>query len=74
MYVLCRVHVKIAERVSIAADKDSGLQNMEILGMMNLRVSEGEFNKITLAFGNNEERGIQFQVRWEGEGGREERR
>ncbi len=63
---MCRVHVKIAERVSIAADKDSGLQNMEVLGVMNLRVSEGEFSKITMAFGNNEERGVQFQVRGEG--------
>ena len=56
------MHIKINERINIAADKDSGLQSMEVLGVMNLRISEGEFSKVSLAFANNEDRSIQFQV------------
>ena len=35
---------------------------MEVLGVMTLRISEGEFSKIVLNFANDEDRNIQFQV------------
>ncbi len=60
---LYSVHIKINERINIAADKDSGLQNMEVLGVMNVKINDGEFTKITLHFENNEDRNIQFQVK-----------
>lgn len=60
---LFRVHLKIGERLTVVAGRDGGLQTMEILGMVTLRISDGEFGQITIALDHKEERGIQFQVR-----------
>lgn len=55
--------MKIGERLTVVAGRDGGLQTMEILGMVTLRISDGEFGQITIALDHKEERGIQFQVR-----------
>lgn len=60
---LFRVHLKIGEHLTVVAGRDGGLQTMEILGMVTLRISDGEFGQITIALDHKEERGIQFQVR-----------
>lgn len=54
--------MKIGERLTVVAGRDGGLQTMEILGMVTLRISDGEFGQIMIALDHKEERGIQFQV------------
>ena len=44
------------------AGRDGGLQNMEILGHMMLRISDPENANILVQLNNKENRGIQFQV------------
>lgn len=58
----CSVHMKVSEKLTLVAGRDGGLQNMEILGMIMLRISDPEVAKIRVALNNNEKRSVQFQV------------
>ncbi|XP_019851522.1 PREDICTED: coatomer subunit delta-like isoform X1 [Amphimedon queenslandica] len=57
------VHLKVSERLTVAAGRDGGLQNMEILGMITLKISDGEYGRINIGIKHDEEqRGVQFQT------------
>ena len=57
------VHLKLSEKMSLVAGRDGGLQNMEVLGMIMLRVTEPNLAKIRVSMDNREDRPVQFQVR-----------
>lgn len=57
------VHLKLSEKMSLVAGRDGGLQNMEVLGMIMLRITDPDMAKIRIAIDNREERSVQFQVR-----------
>ena len=61
------VHLKMSEKMSLTAGRDGGLQSMEVLGMIMLRITEPEVAKIRIAMDNREERSVQFQVSIVGE-------
>ena len=44
------------------AGRDGGLQSMELLGMVMLRISDPEFSKIRVVVDNKDQRSLQFQV------------
>ena len=52
--------------MSLVAGRDGGLQNMEVLGMIMLRVTEPDMARIRIAMDNREDRAVQFQVRRSG--------
>ena len=56
------VHLHVSEKLSLVAGRDGGLQNMEILGLISLRISDPEYGKIRVLLTNNESRSVQFQV------------
>lgn len=56
------VHLKIEEKISLTSGRDGGLQNMEILGMITLRVSDDKYGRIRLQINNNDKKGVQLQV------------
>lgn len=56
------VYMKVTEKLSLVAGRDGGLDNMEVLGMILLRISDPELGKIRIALTNNERRSVQFQV------------
>lgn len=60
---LSSVHLRVSERLTLVAGRDGGLQNMEILGIIMLRVADSEFGHIRIAVDNHEQRSVQFQVR-----------
>ena len=60
------VHLKVAEKLSLVAGRDGGLQSMEVLGLISLRISDAELGRVQVAISNHDSRPIQFQVR-EGE-------
>ena len=60
--VSCSVHLRVSEKLSVVAGRDGGLQNMEILGLIVLRIADPECGKIKVLLENNEKRAVQFQV------------
>jgi len=56
------VHLKTDEKITLTAGRDGGLQNMEIRGLMVLRISDSEMAKIKLSVENDDNRGFQMQV------------
>ncbi|KAL4608628.1 coatomer subunit delta-like, partial [Arapaima gigas] len=56
------VHMRIEEKISLTCGRDGGLQNMEILGMITLRVSDEKNGRIRLHVNNNDKKGVQLQT------------
>ena len=56
------VHLTVQEKVVVTAGRDGGLQNMEVLGMMQLKVSDPQYGRILIAIDNQDDRSLQFQV------------
>ncbi len=58
----CSVHLRLSEKLTLLAGRDGGLQNMEVLGLISLRIADPEYGKIKMQLQNNETRSVQFQV------------
>ena len=56
------VHLKQEEKLSIRCGRDGGVESLEVLGMIMLRVKAEEFGRIVVAVENKESRNIQLQV------------
>ncbi|MCJ8748611.1 hypothetical protein PDJAM_G00166800 [Pangasius djambal] len=56
------VHLRIEEKITLTCGRDGGLQNMEILGMITLRVSDEKNGRIRLLINNNDKKGVQLQT------------
>ena len=56
------MHIRVDEKISLKAGKDGGLQEMEVRGMILLRISDAEYANIAIAVENNDTRGFRFQV------------
>jgi len=56
------VQVTIEEKVLLTASRDGGLQSMEILGLMTLRVSDDSYGKVRLELQNTANKSIQLQT------------
>ncbi|KAI9365298.1 hypothetical protein BD770DRAFT_357338 [Pilaira anomala] len=56
------VHIDIEERVSVIANKDGGLEQMEVRGVLTLKISDPSNARISLALQANEDPSIQFKT------------
>ncbi|XP_064157285.1 archain 1b isoform X1 [Anguilla rostrata] len=56
------VHMRVEEKLSLTCGRDGGLQNMEVLGMIILRVSSDKTGRIHLHLSNKDSRGLQLQT------------
>ena len=56
------VHLRVEEKISLTCGRDGGLQNMELLGMVTLRVTDDKNGRIRLILNNNDNKGLQLQV------------
>jgi hypothetical protein len=56
------VHVHIEEKITMVANRDGGLENMEVKGDLMLRVSDPARTKISLALRHLDDSSIQFKV------------
>lgn len=56
------VHIKVDEKISLTAGRDGGLENMEVRGLVLLRISDAEYGRITIACENNDNLGFQLQT------------
>lgn len=56
------VHLRVEEKILLTCGRDGGLQNMEVLGMLTLRVADEKSGRIRLIINNNDNKGLQLQV------------
>ncbi|KAF9365880.1 Coatomer subunit delta [Mortierella sp. NVP85] len=56
------VHVHIEEKITMVANRDGGLENMEVKGDLMLRVSDPARTKISLALRHLDDSSIQFKT------------
>ena len=50
------------EKIMVTANRDGGLENMEVSGMLTLRITEEAFGRIKLQLANTNNKGIQLQT------------
>lgn len=50
------------EKITLTCGRDGGLQNMEVLGMVTLRVADDKNGRIRLIINNSDSKGLQLQV------------
>lgn len=56
------VSLNVEEKVTLTALRDGGLQNMEVHGMLTLRITDEQFGRVRLIFDNRDEKGVQIQT------------
>ncbi|KAK7106199.1 coatomer subunit delta-like [Littorina saxatilis] len=56
------IHLLTEERMVLSAGRDGGLQNMEVHGILKLRVTEDRVARIKVMTINNDNKGIQIQT------------
>lgn len=56
------VHLRVEEKISLTCGRDGGLQNMEVLGMITLKVTDEKSGHISILIDNNDKKGAQLQV------------
>ncbi|XP_056100931.1 archain 1a [Rhinichthys klamathensis goyatoka] len=56
------VHMRVEEKITLTCGRDGGLQNMEVVGMITLRVSDEKNGRIRLNISNDDKRGVQLQT------------
>ena len=61
-FFLYSVHMKVEEKITLTCGRDGGLQNMELHGMIMLRISDDKFGRIRLHVENEDKKGVQLQV------------
>lgn len=57
-----KVHVKIDEKVNLTCGKDGGVQNLEVLGVLSVRIASEDEGRIKIAIRNGDTRNLQIQV------------
>merc|ERR1719323_2484521 len=56
------VHAKLEEKMTVIARRDGGLENMELLGMLTLRIIDEAFDRIKLQIKNPSNNLVQLQT------------
>lgn len=56
------VHLKQEEKLTVRCGRDGGVETLEVLGMIMLRVKSEDFGRVLVAVDNREKRNIQLQV------------
>jgi hypothetical protein len=55
------VHIRLEEKISLTAGRDGGLQNLEVHGMAQLKVTDEKYGRIKVPVENRDNKGIQLQ-------------
>ena len=51
------------EKINLTCGKDGGVQNLEVLGVLSVKIASEEEGKIRIAVRNGDNRNLQIQVR-----------
>lgn len=56
------IHVRIEEKLSLVMKRDGGIQNLEVHGMVALKIAEEKFGRVKVQMDNRDDKGIQIQT------------
>lgn len=56
------VHLRLDEKITLTAGKDGGLQNLEIHGLVMLKITDGKLGRIQVHVENDDDKGMQVQT------------
>lgn len=56
------VHLRVEEKMSLVANRDGGLQSLDVQGMLTLRITDEKFGRIKLGVSNADVKGAQIQT------------
>ena len=56
------VHAKMEEKINLVANRDGGIESMEVSGILTLRVTDETFGKVKLQLENPNNKSIQLQT------------
>ncbi|XP_064595608.1 coatomer subunit delta-like [Liolophura sinensis] len=56
------IHIRVEEKISVSAGRDGGLQNLEVHGLITLKISEDKMARVRIGLSNNDTKGIQLQT------------
>lgn len=56
------VNLNVEEKVTLTALRDGGLQNLEVHGMVTLRITDEQYGRVKLLFENKDDKGVQIQT------------
>ncbi|XP_071958564.1 coatomer subunit delta-like [Antedon mediterranea] len=56
------VHLRVEEKMTLVAGRDGGLQTLEVLGIVYLRISDDQYGRVQIGIANNDSKGIQLQT------------
>ena len=56
------VHLRMEEKIILTAGREGGLQNLEVHGIVTLKLSSDKVARIKVALRNNDTKGAQVQV------------
>jgi hypothetical protein len=56
------VHLRMEEKMTLTAGREGGLQNLEVHGIVTLKIANDKFGRIKVAVRNNDTKGIQLQT------------
>jgi hypothetical protein len=59
---LFSVHVAIIEKISLQANRDGGLESLEVKGDLELTISDPSLTKIKLSVRASDDSAVQFKV------------
>ncbi|XP_050415443.1 coatomer subunit delta isoform X1 [Patella vulgata] len=56
------VHLSIEEKISLSAGRDGGLNNLEVHGIIQLKINDEKFGRIQIGVLNKDKKGVQLQT------------
>lgn len=56
------MYLKLEEKLSLTIGRDGGLQNLEVHGLISLKVTDDKYGRIKVLTASNDKKGIQLQV------------
>ena len=56
------VHLSTDEKITLSMSRDGGVENMEVHGLVSLRITDEKFAKIKIQMQNKDNKGVQVQV------------
>lgn len=56
------VHLRVEEKMTLTAGREGGLQNLEVHGIITLKITSDKFGRVKVAVHNSDTKGIQLQT------------
>lgn len=63
VFTSCSVHLRCEEKLTLVMSRDGGVQQMEVHGLLVMRIADARYASSQMHMSNNDTRQAQIQVR-----------